>query len=145
MLYMSEELQGRQAQSGARGILLGSMQAGIVRKFRDCAGVYHSFKIDILREWNLLYLNKTSFPFSCEIHSTCKICLINSVNFVSLKDQLGNKKVKILKAMKSRARRMQQVVRELPENMADVIDELNTSSKSATCMTDLSFNRRVSY
>jgi len=115
-------------------------EQALLEKFQECEGNYHMFKIHLLRGWNLLYLNKTSFPFSCKIHATCKVCLINSVDYESLKAQLGNKKVNSLKARKSRARRLQQTVKRMPENMADVMDEINTGSKCATCMTELSFD-----
>merc|ERR1711911_173060 len=115
-------------------------EQALLEKFQECEGNYHMFKIHLLRGWNLLYLNKTSFPFSCKIHATCKVCLINSVDYESLKAQLGNKKVNSLKVRKSRARRLQQTVKRMPENMADVMDEINTGSKCATCMTELSFD-----
>ena len=43
-----------------------------------------------------------------------KLCLINLVDFGSLRAQLEDKKVKSPKARKSRARRLQQLLRSLP-------------------------------
>ena len=113
-------------------------EQALLDKFRDNAGDYHAFKISILRGWNILFVNKTNFPFSCKTHMSNKVCLINSVDFGNFKAQLEDKKVNSLKARKSRARRTQQLIRRLPENMADVLDEINTGTKCAVCMMDLS-------
>ena len=109
-------------------------------KFRECAGDYHSFKISLVRGWNLMFLNKTEFSFSCRMHATSNVCLINSDDFVSLQAQLTNKKVNSLKARKSRARRLKQPIRELPKNLAGILDAVNMGHVCGHCMMDLSLD-----
>ena len=89
-----------------------------------------------------MFKNKTEFRFSCRLHCTNKVCLINSVDFVSLRAQLGDKKVNSLRARKSRAKRLQQPLRNLPCNIADILDSVNTGQACAFCMKDLSYNPR---
>ena len=59
-------------------------EQALLDKFRECAGDYHSLKRDLVRGWNLMFRNKTELRFSCGMHSTSKVCLINSVDFESL-------------------------------------------------------------
>ena len=87
-----------------------------------------------------MFKNKTVFNFSCSMHATSKVCLINSVDFESLRAQLEDRKANSLKARKSRAKRLQQPVRSLPRNLADILDSTNTGQVCAFCMKDLSFD-----
>ena len=115
-------------------------EQALLDKFRESKGDYHGFKRELVRGWNLLFKNKTELRFSCELHSTNKVCLINSVDFESLRAQLKDKKVNSLRARKSRAKRMQQPLRSLPNNIADILDSVNTGQACAVCMKDLSYN-----
>ena len=113
-------------------------EQALLEKFRECAGDYHSLKRDLVRGWNLMFRNKTELLFSCSMHSTSKVCLINSVDFESLRAQLEDKKANCLRARKSRAKRLLQPLRTLPRNVAEILDSVNTGQACAFCMGDLS-------
>ena len=69
----------------------------------------------------MLFLNKSKFPLRCKIHSSNRVCLINSIDFISLLTQLNDIKVNSLKARKNRVKRLQQPVGLLPANMVETI------------------------
>ena len=113
-------------------------EQALLDKFRASKGDYHSLKKDLIRGWNLMFRNKTELRFNCSLHTTNKVCLINSVDFESLRAQLEDKKANSLAARKSRAKRLLQPLRTLPRNIADMLDTLNTGQTCAYCMGDLS-------